>query len=384
MEITMLTSEKQLKESIHLSEYAFQYKVPENEMEKRLTKAKSHDIYGIYDEAQLAAKLHLIPFEVYFEDTILKMGGIAGVATYPEYRRSGYVKHLMTNVLKEMRDKGYSISMLHPFHIGFYRKYGWEITSNRKISTLSKGDLSRLEHVPGKVKRYSKDSHNLDVEVVYNEFSKKFVGMLVRTKNWWQDAIYYDLTVAVYYNKSNQPKGYMLYSVKKNKMTIDEFMPLDHEARVGLWNFICQHDSMVDEVEITTDEREPLFYLLQDPRIKSEVKPYFMGRIVDVALFFDQLSPYYSKVRSPITLKIIDEFAPWNNQSIQITSGGYSIGHDKENALKLSINTLTTAFFGYMSPIQLAEIGLIKGENDAVHQLDYLVGKKKPYLADFF
>ena len=39
---------------------------------------------------KVAAKLHLIPFHISRGKEKFKMGGVAGVATYPEYRRSGY------------------------------------------------------------------------------------------------------------------------------------------------------------------------------------------------------------------------------------------------------------------------------------------------------
>ena len=63
-----------------------------------------------------------------------KMGGIAGVATYPEYRRNGYVKKLLIQALEKMRNDQQIVSLLHPFDIGFYRKFGWEVfTENKKM-----------------------------------------------------------------------------------------------------------------------------------------------------------------------------------------------------------------------------------------------------------
>ena len=50
---------------------------------------ESHEIYGIMEGKDLAAKLHLIPFHIYIGKEKFKMGGVAGVATYPEYRKVG-------------------------------------------------------------------------------------------------------------------------------------------------------------------------------------------------------------------------------------------------------------------------------------------------------
>ena len=47
-----------------------------------------------------------------------KMGGVAGVATYPEYRRSGYVKELLQHSLQTMKktDIQYRCYIHLPFH----------------------------------------------------------------------------------------------------------------------------------------------------------------------------------------------------------------------------------------------------------------------------
>ncbi len=69
------------------------------------------------------------------------MGGVAGVATYPEYRRSGYVKELLQHSLQTMKKDGYTVSMLHPFAVAFYRKYGWELCANLLVCHMTKSDL---------------------------------------------------------------------------------------------------------------------------------------------------------------------------------------------------------------------------------------------------
>ena len=60
MEVIQLV-EEQYREAIRLSEYAFQYKVAEDQIEKRLQLLKKyHQIFGILEENELAAKLHLL------------------------------------------------------------------------------------------------------------------------------------------------------------------------------------------------------------------------------------------------------------------------------------------------------------------------------------
>ena len=90
--------------------------------------------------------------------------------------------------------------------------------------------------------------------------------------------------------------------------------------RNGLWNFICQHDSMIKELEMTVSENEQLLYTLQEPRVKTEIKPYFMGRIVDVEQFLKQYELNWNNVQQEVILHITDSFAPWNNVSVRLAN----------------------------------------------------------------
>lgn len=64
---------------------------------------------------------------------------------------------------------------------------------------------------------------------------------------------------------------------------------VNREAQRGLWNFICQHDSMLNEVELTVRMEEDLDFLTVEPRVKQDIYPYSMARIVDVEGFFGNI-----------------------------------------------------------------------------------------------
>ncbi|MGN7891993.1 GNAT family N-acetyltransferase [Bacillus sp. 22475] len=385
MNVIQLKEDK-FREALRLSEYAFQYKVDEERLQQQLTKMKeSHEIYGIMEGEDLAAKLHLIPFHIYIGKEKFKMGGVAGVATYPEYRRSGYVKELLQDSLQTMKKDGYTVSMLHPFAVSFYRKYGWELCANLVTCHITKSDLVMEKQVNGTVKRFNKENHPEEVEKLYEVFAERFSGMLVREKNWWLQAVYDDLTLAIYYDENKRAAGYMLYKIENYKMTVEEFVPLHNEARNGLWNFICQHDSMIKELEMTVSENEPLLYSLQEPRVKTEIKPYFMGRIVDVEQFLKQYELNWNNVQQEVILHITDAFAPWNNVTVRLANHEITIVEETtEKGIKLDINALSAIMFGYKRPLELNELELISGSDEAIRSIENLVPVRKPFIYDFF
>ncbi|MBL3820393.1 GNAT family N-acetyltransferase [Bacillus sp. BSL6] len=378
--------EDKFREALRLSEYAFQYKVEEERMQQQLTRMKeSHEVYGIMEGNDLAAKLHLIPFHIYIGKEKFKMGGVAGVATYPEYRRSGYVKELLQHSLQTMKKDGYTVSMLHPFAVAFYRKYGWELCANLLVCHMTKSDLVMKKQVIGTVKRFNKENHSEEVEKLYETFAERFSGMLVRNEKWWLQAVYDDLTLAIYYDENKTAAGYMLYKIEKSKMTVEEFVPLHNEARNGLWNFICQHDSMIKELEMTVSENEQLLYTLQEPRVKTEIKPYFMGRIVDVEQFLKQYELNWNNVQQEVILHITDSFAPWNNVSVRLANYEITIIEEPMGkGIKLDINALSTILLGYKRPLELNELEVISGSEEEIRAFEKIVPVRDAFIYDFF
>lgn len=388
MEIKELT-EKDYTESMKLSMYAFQYKIPKESIAQRIEILKRQRVIGVWEDDNLAAKLHIIPFHIYMNDKEWKMGGVAGVATYPEFRRNGYVKRLIIEALERMHKEEQIASLLHPFDIGFYRKFGWEVFTENKKLFIEKKDLKFLENQPGYIKRFQKESHHLDIETVYAQFSKNYVGMLVRDLTWWKNSIYGDGQIAVYYDKSGEAMGYILFEVKDRKMDVQEFTALNKEARTGLWNFICQHDSMVETVSILTSNHELLPFILHQPKVKIEITPYFMARIVDA----EQCLQKYQFNEGRVFIHLEDEYAPWNNGSYLIANGEVKAYREKQRSncvqppqrgVRMNINSLSALLFGYKRPAELFELGYLKGPESEIAVLESLLPRNKPFFYDFF
>lgn len=379
-------------DSIELSMYAFQYTVPEAEIPKRKERLKEHHILGIWEKEKLAAKLHILDLKIWLGNVQWEMGGIAGVATYPEYRRTGYVKGLIQQALKEMKEAGQYISFLHPFDISFYRRFGWEIISDYKKVSINKGDLMFLDHFSqGRIERYNKESHTEDLETVYNQFAQSFSCMLGRNRNWWLNHVYGDLTAAVQYDSDGKPCGYLLYKIKDRVMDVKEYISLNLEAKRQLWNFICQHDSMVDKAVITTSAHDTFPFFLKQPKQSIEVYPYFMGRIVDAKQVMEKYP--FLKTGNQVFLHVSDNYATWNEGTYLIkdeeikrfeAKEGSQCIHPPKKGLQMTINTLSTILFGYKRPSELYELGYIEGTEAEVRELEKKVPQAKSFFYDFF
>ncbi|MFB9326856.1 enhanced intracellular survival protein Eis [Paenibacillus aurantiacus] len=394
MPIRQLTSEE-FELYMELAQYAFQFHLTPEQREGQREKFKPETVWGVFNDGELEAQLRIIPFELYLYGRKLQMGGIAAVSTWPEQRRKGHVNELLLHALETMRKAGQTISCLAPFAFPFYRKYGWELYVEYKKYTIDTALLPPRVATSGRVERTEGDIAELNA--VYERYAACYNGTLARTEAWWQDSVYRrkKKLAAVYKDESGQAAGYILYEIAERAFKINEMVYQDETARQALWTFIANHDSMVERVTLDAPMDDNLPYLLPNPRIGQEIVPYFMGRIVDAPAFVAQLglrAPAEATSGEPLSLRIRDEHAPWND-------GHWQLGADEEGNLSLKpatatqggepelscgIGTLTALFMGYQRPERLQRDGRLLGSADAAARLEKMIPRCQTNLLDFF
>ncbi|MCL6605862.1 MAG: GNAT family N-acetyltransferase [Paenibacillus sp.] len=389
MEIRQLLH-NEFEASINLSEYAFQYTLSDKARERAQKRFKPERVWGIFDEGVLGAKLTLLPLEVYIQGKTVPMGGIAGVATWPENRRQGLVAKLLTHALERMNELGQLLSFLHPFNIPFYRKFGWEIYCEYKKYTIPVANLPVKTVIEGKVKRDANDIGLMSL--LYTEFASKYNGVLNRSQEWWEQSVVdEDGHDVVFYSALGKPEGYVLYKIEKKELIIDEFVYLNEQARRGLWTFISNHDSMVNQVSLKMVPADDILpFLLPDPRIPQENFPYFMGRIVNAKAFIEGFS-FAAGAQGKVTLHIKDDYAPWNAGLWEwsLSEEGQSSlikveGDSKDADLSCDIGALTVLLLGYKRPEEMYRYGGLSGNPAAVSWLEKAVPCSPTALFDFF
>ena len=380
------------EENISMSEYALQYRLTEEEFKKKKEEVENHCVLGSYDNGNLAAKLSIIPLEVFIHNQTYSMGGIAGVATWPEYRRNGHVKQLLKEALQEMKREGQVLSFLHPFSIPFYRKYGWELIFEQNKTKIPISDLKKKWEIDGKVRRAPFNEETISIlQPVYESFAKNYNGPLNRKLNWWMNRIWKDdLVVAIGYNEKEEADSYVIFKVKDRLFQVDDYAYSSVSGLKRLLEFMSNHDSMVNAIEVTVPANDNMALLFHNRHLDQKLDAYFMGRIVDVEKFL-QTFPYNetSEFR-PFTIHVEDSFMPEN-------SGTYLVEQDNQTVIVMkqatssdypsihcSIQQLTAIMLSYRSATELATLELIHGDRHAIHQIDSLIPHQQTYIPDFF
>lgn len=390
MEIRQLHLEE-FESSLTLSEYAFQYKLTGGDRIKSEQKFKPERVWGIFEEGELKAQLTLLPLHVHIQDRAASMGGVAGVATWPENRRQGYVAKLLKHVLQVMNENGQTLSMLHPFLIPFYRKFGWEVYCEYKNYKIPVAKFPVKTETAGSVRRDTAALESLDR--LYNRFATRYNGTLKRSKEWWRESVLdKDKHHGMYFSEQGEPEGYVLYKLEKSELVIEEFVFLNEQARQGLWTFLANHDSMVTGASLKRVPSDDILpFLLPDPRIPQENYPYFMARIVNAEAFVESFSFNAQTDSRKYTVSIEDGQAPWNagvwEWTVNSQGEGSLVRSDsagRQADLSCSIGTLTVLLMGYKRPQELALYGRLAGRPEAVEWLEEILPQARTALFDFF
>lgn len=357
-------------------------------------------VLGWFDRQKLISQIALYPMQMNIYNRIYAMGGITGVATYPEYSGIGLMADLMREILKMMRENKQSISCLYPYSIPYYRSRGWEIVSDKMSFVIKDNQFPKPPQVGGMMQRVTED--HPDLKALHNEFAAKTHGCLVRDTLAWNEYWRWDVEdtiVAIYYDECDKPTGYIVYLLENDIFKIKEMIYLNEEARYGLWGYINAHQSMFDSIEGANFSNHNLAFLLEDGHIKESIQPYIMARIVDVEQFLMQYPFEFVRSNMCLRFSVSDPLLEWNNRdfildfkdgelALQVVASEVVASEEKQNLgeyhIKLDIQTLVTMLLGYKRPLYLRSINRLQASDESIDKLEEILPEGKAYFSDYF
>ncbi|MFD1018047.1 GNAT family N-acetyltransferase [Thalassobacillus hwangdonensis] len=381
---------------LELGEYAFNYKLTDEQKSDRHWQMDQQKVFIIKDDKTIASKLHLLPLEVFFGEKKIKMGGIAGVATWPEYRRLGHVGEMMKHSLQTMKECGMNFSMLHPFSIPFYRKYGYELTNYQHTYEY---DITKLtmqgKHIPGKVKRFKAEhfeSCKSELQRLYSRKAEHYTLLLEREDWWWEKRVLSPSSqMVLYFDDQGIAQGYMIAEMEKELLNIEEFIYFSSDAFHKLLQWVSQHDSMTGQVKLMMLPDDLDAYYFADPRGKESSHAYFMSRIVDVASFISEYPFINEGMDATFYLNVTDDHAHWNEGTWKWeVKEGNTVNFERVAteaevpSISCTINTLTAILTGALTIEKAVFMHSLNGDEAQLSRLGALIQPKPPAFLDFF
>lgn len=200
------------------------------------------------------------------------------IATDEQYRRRGYMTHLMNEILEES-SHNYLITLVKAYHPELLASFGFHRICSRKQYCI------HPDHVVKKSLRHIETAMiPEELQHVYETFVNHFQGYLLRSKEdmelFIEQCKHTHKQMIGYRGDNQQLEGYVVYQRKEHYIYVEEAIYLHSQALQEMLSAIIQDDEVVI-VEVS--EAECLEALFPQSTVKNQV--YMMMRINHSELF---------------------------------------------------------------------------------------------------
>lgn len=246
------------------------------------------------DGAEMMSNITISDFQIHFDGSSCKMGGIGGVASLPQYRRMGGIRGCFEMALPDMYETGYEFSYLYPFSTAYYRKFGYECCVQKYLATIQLSLLNPLP-VDGTFRMAELSKPMGDAIIQIDRIWESKYNMMVQHQDsdygWTEKcnpAVTQEFTY-VYYSSNGTPKGYTTF-VKADQpdgrnLVCRRFCFLDSEGFRGLMHLFRSLASDHRFVKIPMPSNTAMQYLMPEWSLGAaswHVQPAGMVRVVNV------------------------------------------------------------------------------------------------------
>jgi len=282
---------------------------------------------------------------------VVRMGGVAAVASMPAGRRRGIVRRIFEETFRMQHEMQMPVSALYPFRDSFYERMGYASFPKPRFLTIKPETLAPLVRLdkPGCCEQVSMRDGFDEWRAFLESYQQATHGFsLKHTSNavGWKDRNDWWLSFA---RHEGEIVGAMTFRITgyTEKLEVGSFYTTSSIGRYQLLDLIARHTDQVSEVQIELGpEAYPeLWFRDLNATVSTATTdswPAPMGRVVDVALLGG-----IGAGDGEIALEITDDLCPWNNGMFTLTgsNGSLSVGSGGETAATITIQGLSALVF---------------------------------------
>jgi len=341
-------------------------------------------IHVIEEDGEARASTTVLPLESYVEGEPRPMGGISAVMVHPAYRRRGYAGELMRAVLRDMRERSVSLSLLSPFAHAFYRMFGYELATEAIEYRLKPSDLPTSPEQTHLRAHQDKDLSSL--MDLFEAEAKEHRLCVRRSEGHWKKSLSKKGTDVAVYERNGEVEGYIIYKISgwqdrdpRRTLSVEEIVAATLRAREALFSFMAGLDPLVYGIKLYTPRGGPLHPYLRSSYVDAKIEPDQMLRLVDVeaALGYLERMP-----ESPLVLDLSDDVIPENSGEYTVADGQVARGAEAGESVSLDVRQLAQLYAGYLPARDLARHGLLRASSPkAMDLLETLFPLGDPWLS---
>ncbi|MDD4772594.1 MAG: GNAT family N-acetyltransferase [Eubacteriales bacterium] len=298
-----------------------------------------------------------------YDGNYIKTMTIGGIGTAPEFRREGCVRRIFDELFNIAPERGWIVSMLHPFSFSYYRKFGYEKICDHRILEFP---ITKLDFVPRctDVQILDNDRRLADAIDIYNKFADNRNIMFRRydSAHFSKEPNKNGKSTYIHYNSDGKPVSYItlgvenVYYVNRMKsinLNVYEMAFVSRESLAALFGFMRMYEGENDTVKIHNCGMSPEIDVMLRHYIHTEytLVPDIMARILDVKTILELNR--YPEEAGCFTIKVDD--------TLEYTRGTYHVEYADGKAevekvtdahkydIKADMPAFTQMIYGYDS-----------------------------------
>ncbi|HBG0934466.1 TPA: GNAT family N-acetyltransferase [Clostridioides difficile] len=358
-------------------------------------KYKSENTVVALDEGKIISSLQLNQYKLLLNSKVYNTSYVVGVSTLPEGRGAGYMNKVMKFTLNELYKKGQLVSILMPIDYRLYRRFGYEHCYDQIEYTINTDDLKNFKSSGKMIK--SNLSQIDDLIRIDRAFLNEVNGNVLKDEHYYEN-LFKEIQSEdgfLYIHEGNEKDGYIVYFLQEGKMFVRELFYKNIDALKSMLKFIYNHNTQCKIVTISTPTIDKIRFILDNPKDSDiKIKPFMMGRVINVKKFIEDID-IEKDINSSFNLLIEDKFIDENNGLFKISIQNKKVSVeqlDKKDAekpqedfdIKLDINTLTQLSFSYMDVNEAIFLNDIKDvSEETLETLNCIFSKKNNYINEY-
>ena len=290
------------------------------------------------DAGEMMSTIYITDFAVQFDGTVCKTGGIGGVASLPQHRRSGGIRACFQQALPQMYRDGYVFSYLFPFSTAYYRKFGYESCVQRYRTVVHLPQLPPLKDA-GTLRLASPAAPLLDevraLDAQWEAYYNMSVQHTAADYDWLlrcDPAAKQEFTY-VWFDASGTPKAYTTFRLALEpdgrKLVCSRFCFSSPEGYRGLMTLFSRLAADHQYVKFRIPAEPAIQYLMPEWSLGAvcwELEPAGMVRVINSA---EALRRARYRGSGTITLRLHDAQIPEND-------GCFSVRFEHDRAVCVS------------------------------------------------
>lgn len=356
-------------------------------------------LHGVEMDPGVCAGLITIPMGQYFGGVPIPLTGVAAVAVGPESRGRGLAGEMMRRALREMRERETPLSGLYAATHRLYRSVGYEQAGHRYEGRLSLWRLSELvsrhsAKTSRLIVRPAVDADRPRIEAAYRHFAAANNGSMDRGEYLWNrirgtapDPSRAFLIEDPHAKPDARVVGWAFISQpaaprpplpaaagpNKHEVFVHDMGALTPQAAERLWGFFAGFATIATDLVFFAGPAHPLLMLLPEQIYALTLRDHWMIRLVDLVRAIERRR-FPLGLRASVRLNVRDDVIRANagGWKLSVEGGRARVKRDTPSArssVELSVGTLAAVYSGYLSPIQLAQVGQVRAPAAAIASL---------------